>query len=187
MPRQPDPHVEARILDAAQRLVHRGGENALSMRKVAAAAGTNTPAVYRRFRNKRDILIAITRRAQQAIFQVIEPCRTLLEISECVLEFALAHPREYQLLTSGLISRTADENPNVDFVVRRSAEWLGGQPKDHVRFVLALFALTHGTAVLLASNRLTEEYRAELRRGYKAAAESLITIAESQQRSNKRS
>jgi AcrR family transcriptional regulator len=50
MPRKPDPDVEVRILDAADKLLHRGGEKAISMRKVAKLARTNTPAVYRRFR-----------------------------------------------------------------------------------------------------------------------------------------
>lgn len=183
MPRQPDPHVEERILDAAQRLVHRGGENAVSLRKVAAAAGTNTPAVYRRFRDKKDILRALTRRNQQAMFKAIEPCRSLIEIAECALEFALSRPREYQLLTSGLISKVTDERPNIELAMRRSSEWLGGAPKDHMRLVLSLLALLHGTATLLNSNNLTDEYAVELRRGYKAAVESLI--AESQ-RSSKR-
>ncbi len=177
MPRPSDPHVEARILEAAQRLVHKGGENALSMRKIAAAAGTNTPAVYRRFRNKNEILRALTRRNQQTLFRVLEPCRSLTELADSALEFALTHPREYQLLTSGLISRVTDERPNIEFAMQRSAQWLGGQPKDHMGLVLALFALLHGTAMLLSSNNLNEEYKAGLRRAHKSAAESLIAEA----------
>jgi AcrR family transcriptional regulator len=178
MPRQPDPHLEARILDAAQGLVHKGGEQALSMRKVAAAAGTNTPAVYRRFRNKNEILRALTTRNQQKLFRVLEPCRSLTELADSALEFAVTHPREYQILTSGLMSRVTDERPNIEFAMQRSAQWLGGQPRDHMRLVLALFALLHGTAMLLSSNNLTQEYEAELRRGYKAATESLVAEAE---------
>lgn len=174
MPPRPNPHVEARILEAAQRLVHQGGENALSMRKIAAAAGTNTPAVYRRFRDKNEILRALTRRNQQALFRVLEPCTSLMELATCALEFALAHPREYQLLTSGLISKVIDERPNIELAAQRSAEWLGGKPKDHMRLVLALLALLHGTAMLLISSNLTEEYAVEMRRGYKAAVEALI-------------
>lgn len=178
MPRQPDPYVEARILDAAQHLVHKGGENALSMRKVAAAAGTNTPALYRRFRNKKEILRALTRRNQQTLFQVLEPCRSLMELADSALEFALTHPREYQLLTSGLTSKVTDERPNIEFAMQRSAQWLGGQPKDHMRLVLALFALLHGTAMLLSSKGLNEEYETGMRRAYKSAAECLIAEAQ---------
>ncbi|PYP82066.1 MAG: TetR/AcrR family transcriptional regulator, partial [Blastocatellia bacterium AA13] len=55
MPRQPDPELEGRILHAADVLWRRGGEQALTMRAVAQAAGTNTPAVYRRFKNREDL------------------------------------------------------------------------------------------------------------------------------------
>jgi len=41
MPRQPDPGLEDRILNAAQRLWKKGGETALTMRAVARLAGTS--------------------------------------------------------------------------------------------------------------------------------------------------
>ena len=41
MPRQPDPNLENRLLNAAQVLWKRGGEKSLTMRAVARAAGTN--------------------------------------------------------------------------------------------------------------------------------------------------
>ena len=56
MPRQPDPDLEDRILKAAQALWKRGGDKALTLRAVARAAGTNTPAVYRRFKDRRDLV-----------------------------------------------------------------------------------------------------------------------------------
>ena len=59
MARHSDPDLEARILQAARRLWHKGGESALSMRAIAKAAGTNTPAMYRRFRTRADILRAL--------------------------------------------------------------------------------------------------------------------------------
>jgi len=62
MARHSDPEVEVRILRAARDLWHEGGEAALSMRAVAKAAGTNTPAVYRRFRTREDILRALVLR-----------------------------------------------------------------------------------------------------------------------------
>src|SRR5436309_2943122 len=49
MARHSDPELEDRILQAARKLWHDGGEEALSMRAVAKAAGTNTPAVYMRW------------------------------------------------------------------------------------------------------------------------------------------
>ncbi len=58
MPRQPDPQLETRILRAAQKLFLRGGEKGLSMRALAKAAHTSTPAVYRRYKSRKQILEA---------------------------------------------------------------------------------------------------------------------------------
>lgn len=175
MPRKPDPNVEARILDAAEKLLHRGGEKALSMRKVATLAGTNTPAVYRRFRNRKDILQALVQRNQQALFAAIRDCSSLLEIGERALEFALKHPREYEVITSGLLSRLSERRPNVEFLMQRCAEWLGGSPEDHTALVFALWSLMHGAAMLLISGTLSQQHAAELRSAYLRAIEALLS------------
>ena len=59
MARQPDPDLEDHILNAARKLWKKGAGKALTMRAVARAAGTNTPAVYRRFPRREDILRAL--------------------------------------------------------------------------------------------------------------------------------
>lgn len=177
MPRKPDPEVEVRILDAAEKLLHRGGEKAISMRKVAKLAKTNTPAVYRRFRDKKDILQALVRRYQQALFAAIQDCASLPEIGERALEFAISRPREYEVLTSGLLSRLSERRPNIEFLMKRSAEWLGGNPEDHGALVIALWCLMHGTAMLSISGTFTPRYGVELRSVYAAAVKVLVSQA----------
>jgi AcrR family transcriptional regulator len=174
MPRKPDPDVETRILDAARALLHRGGEAAVSMRKVAAAARTNTPAVYRRFSSKDDLIRGVLSRDQKAVFEVLKDCSSAEEASERMFEFALAHPREYQLLDSPLFSRLNQNRPNLEYLLQRSAEWIGAKPQDNLRLVLSLWALLHGSVALLSSGGLTPEYAAELRLAYTASAKSLI-------------
>ena len=71
MPRHSDPELEGRILNAARKLWHKGGETALSMRAVAKAAGTNTPAVYRRFRTREQILRALVQILPAAVLSGI--------------------------------------------------------------------------------------------------------------------
>ena len=97
MPRQPDPHLQERILNAAQKLWKKGADETLTMRAVAQAAGTNTPAVYRRFRNREDILRALLRRIQQDVVSALQPCSCAEEACERYLEFAVSHPYEYEL------------------------------------------------------------------------------------------
>ena len=75
MPRHPDPDLEQRILDAASRLWARGGEKALTMRAVAKAAGTTTPTVYERYRDRDDILRALRLQTRRELFAALSRTR----------------------------------------------------------------------------------------------------------------
>jgi len=163
MPRQPDPGLEDRILKAAHKLFLKGGEKSLSMRTLAKAAHTNTPAVYRRFRNRKAILSALLQRFQQDLFAVLEPCLSFEDACYNVLEFALAHPHVYQLVNAGVFSKVSVARPNIELMKRRSAEWFGGSPEDHTRLVLALWALVHGTATLLLAKAVPVPHDTDLR------------------------
>ena len=177
MPRHVDPQLEGRILLAARKLWHKGGEKALSMRAVAAAAGTNTPAVYRRFHDREELLRALVESYQQEIFRLVEPCGSLKEVAECYLDFAVSNPREYQLLMSGLLARMSKGRPNLEFIMGRSSEWLGATPEDHRNLVLILWALMHGTAMLKVSGSMLEEDFPRARAAYAAAIDVLVANA----------
>lgn len=174
MARHSDPKLEGRILKAARKLWHEGGEAALSMRAVAKAAGTNTPAVYRRFRSREEILRALINDYQRQLIQQIVPCKSPQEIAESILKFALGRPREYQLITSGLLARMTQERPGVDFAAYRAAELLGGTPKDHFNLTTAVWALVHGMALLQISGTMPEADHARARVAFKHALDLLI-------------
>lgn len=163
MPRTPDRHLEERILNAAQQLLLKGGEKALSMRALAKAAHTNTPALYRRFKDRREILVALVHRAQHSLSAALLPCVSPQEACRCLLEFMLEHPHECQLVNSGLFPKVVAERPNLELIKRRSVQWLGGSPPDHMGLLLTLLALVHGSATLLISKALPPVYEAELR------------------------
>jgi len=151
MARHSDPEVEVRILRAARDLWHEGGEAAVSMRAVAKAAGTNTPAVYRRFRTREDILRALVLRYQGQLYKQLVSCQSLTDLAKRFLDFALRQPREYELMMSGLLGRMTEERPNIDLLAQRCAEWFGGTARDHQELVLAIVSLAHGTAMLKLS------------------------------------
>ena len=71
MPRHIDPELETRIMKAARKLWSKGGEKALSMRAIANIADTNTPALYRRFRNREEILRALVESYQGELQQAV--------------------------------------------------------------------------------------------------------------------
>jgi AcrR family transcriptional regulator len=177
MPRHPDPLLEGRILEAAHKLFMKGGEKALSMRALAKLAHTNTPAVYRRFRNRKAILRALLEGVQQDLFLALQPCSSIQEICQRTLEFALAHPRDYVLAFSEWAPKFQESRPNVEYAKSRAAEWLGGSPEDYSSLVLGLWALIHGTAMLLISKTLHAKYQAELHSVFTASVELLVTNA----------
>jgi AcrR family transcriptional regulator len=174
MPRQPDPHLEARILDAAATLLLRGGEKALSMRVLARAAHTNTPALYRRFRNRKEILRALLQRTQRDLLAVLEPCVSFTEACESTVDFIVQHHHQYQLVSAGVFTRLNEPRLTLELMKRRSAEWLGGTPEDHTSLVLALWTLVHGTGTLLSAKMVPATHEAEVRNALLNAVEVLI-------------
>lgn len=188
MPRQPDPDLQERILNAAQRLWKKGAEKTLTMRAVAKAAGTNTPAVYRRFRNREDILRALLQRIQQDVGEALRLCQSPEEVCERYIEYALSHTHEYELfythayqlspvVRSGRSSPLREYRPVMALVEGKLAERLGGSPTEHTRLSMALWTLAHGTAMILISRAIPEEHAAELRSVFTATVKTLINNA----------
>ncbi len=119
MPRHPDPDLENRILNAAQTLWKRGGEKSLTMRAVARAAGTNTPAVYRRFKDRQDLLRGLLRRIAALIREHFEAGETVEEMAEAYVEYALRLPHEYELFYSYVHELSPPKGPGRPRVRRR--------------------------------------------------------------------
>ena len=151
MPRHPDPDLEQRILGAASRLWARGGEKALTMRAVAKAAGTTTPTVYERYRDRDDILRALRLETRRELFAALSQTRTLREAFLCQLQFALEHSHAYEVLFDGVGKPPSlhEPWPSFNLMRERVAKRLGGTPRDHTRLMLAVWSLMHGTAMLI--------------------------------------
>ena len=188
MPRQPDPDLEQRILHAAHALWKRGGEKALTMRAVARAARSNTPAVYRRFRTRHDIVRALLRRIQEDIREDLMRCRTIEEMGEIYVDYALSHPHEYELFYAhvrvfsppardGSVRPIRETRPNLGLMEKRLAERLGGKPEDHTQLGLALWAAAHGTAMMLITRAIPSGHEGELRAAFTASVKAMLRDA----------
>lgn len=151
MPRQADPELEQKILAAASRLWARGGEKALTMRAVAKAAGTTTPTVYERYRDRDDIRRALRLQTRHQLFDAVSNTKNLSEAIQNYLKFALEHTHGYQVLFDGVGKPPSlhEPWPSFNFMRERLAEQLGGNPRQHNRLMLAIWALMHGTALLI--------------------------------------
>jgi AcrR family transcriptional regulator len=151
LPRQADPQLEQRILDAACRLWSRGGEKALTMRAVAKAAGTTTPTLYERYRDRDDVLRAVRLQTRGELFAALSRTRSLSQACQRYLEFAREHRHAYEVLFDGfaLPPSLHEPWPSFNLMRLRLAQRLGGDPRKHTRLMLSLWSLMHGTAMLL--------------------------------------
>jgi len=174
MPRHIDPELEGRILEAARKLWRNGGEKSLSMRAVAKAAKTNTPAVYRRFRNREEILRALVARYQQEVAEQLKPCRSLQQMAQTYADYALQYSQEHRLMMSGLLARMTTARPNFEMALSRTAEWLGGTPNEHRRLMLAIVSLIDGFVLLKSTGWVRDQDMSALRAGFEKAVDLLV-------------
>jgi len=163
LPRQPDPDLEQRILDAASRLWARGGEKALTMRAVAKAAGTTTPTVYERYRDRDDILRSLRLQTRSDLFAALNRTRTLREAVQRHLEFALSHSHAYEVLFDGVAKPPSlhEAWPSFNLMRERVAARLGGSPRQYTRLMIALWSLMHGAAMLIIRGRFEGALRTQ--------------------------
>lgn len=188
MPRRPDPDLEKRILKAARALWKRGGEKALTLRAVAKAAGSNTPAVYRRFKNRHEIVRALLRQHQAELGEHLRRCGSIEEMGEAYLDWALGRPHEFELFYTNVhelsprknsrrVRPVRESRPNFGLMEERLAQRLGGSPRDHTQLALALWAAAQGNITLLMTKAIPEGHEAELRSAFRATVKALIQAA----------
>ncbi len=179
MPRHPDPEVEQRILAAASRLWARGGEKSLTMRAVAKAAGTTTPTVYERYRDREAIKKALRLKTRTELFAALTRTRTLREAIERQLQFAIENTHAYEVLFDG-VGRPPSLHepwPSFNLMRERLAKEIGGTPHDHNRIILAMWSLMHGTAMLIIRGEFTGMLRTQATHACLDAIDSLLYTA----------
>jgi AcrR family transcriptional regulator len=176
LPRQADPQLEQRILDAACRLWSRGGEKALTMRAVAKVAGTTTPTLYERYRDRNDILRALRIQTRVELFSALTRTRSLTRACQRYLEYALEHPHAYEVLFDGFAKAPSlhEPWPSFNLMRLRLAQRLGGGPRKHTRLMLALWSLMHGTAMLMIRGGVSGTLRTQMIHACLDAVEAIV-------------
>jgi AcrR family transcriptional regulator len=175
MPPHADLLLEERILKSAQRLWRSRGEHGLTLRAVAKEAGTTTPTVYKRFRSKQALMVALATRIRSQLNEELFAARSLEEVFRRYIRFAEEHPHEYQLLFRSWtdIFHPDHPRPGRAWFMNQLASRFGGAPEDYDRAFYAFFLLTHGAASLLS---LPSDHKArdEVRSNCFAVAETLL-------------
>ena len=94
-----------RILECACELYVQDGLDGFSMRKLARDVGVTAPALYRHYQNKEHVLADVVRAAYREftayLYRALEgrtPGERLSRAGQGYLDFALEHPRWYEIL-----------------------------------------------------------------------------------------
>ncbi|BCJ48284.1 hypothetical protein GCM10010168_26440 [Actinoplanes ianthinogenes] len=163
--------TRAALLAAAAEILHAEGAGAVSVRRVATAAGTSTRAVYSLFEDKEGLLRAMAedvaetmRRHHEAVPERSDPCAEIVDLALGYRAAALAKPELYDLFFSLARAGSDRDDPLVRLVYRSFERVLrvirrgvaeGVFPgRDEFGIGRHLFALVHGLASLELSGIL---------------------------------
>jgi AcrR family transcriptional regulator len=149
MPRQPDPTLPSRIVDAAYALWRKDGDQAVTIRDVARRARTTTPSVYAHFADRAAILRAVRALAHEHFVAAMAKSTSVIDSCGRMLAFADEHPRDYELLFGyGFRDRVEPEVQAAQFSIFEGYIRQAGVPEREVRpTAFAVRNLVHGTAM----------------------------------------
>ncbi len=116
------------LLQEAASLLREEGEDALSMRRLAARAGVSRTAPYHHFRDKQDLLCAIAEEGFRQFDEVLRASyradaglRQQLRIFvDCYVDFAINRPEYYDLMFGGRLWQTSSVSDTLVQVGHRS-------------------------------------------------------------------
>jgi AcrR family transcriptional regulator len=151
------------------------------MRAVAKAAGTTTPTVYERYRDREDIRRALRLKTRRELFSALSGTRTLRDAIERQLQFALENTHAYQVLFDGVGKPPSlyEPWPSFNLMRERLAQKLGGTLREHNRLMMAIWCLIHGTAMLIIRGNFEGALRAQALNACLDAVDNLLRIAAS--------
>jgi AcrR family transcriptional regulator len=193
-------HKETRdvILAAAQRLLERGGQEAVTMRRVAKAVGVTAMAIYHHFPDRDALLRALADVEFERIGALFDgwpargaPVARLRRMAEAYIDYAFGRSRLFAFLF--LQDRPGVRRFPADFRDRRSPmlnrvadtvaqAMLAGELRkdDFWEVTVDLWAFVHGHLVLYRAGRFAysePEFRAFFRRSLNRFLKGLQLIA----------
>lgn len=173
------------IIEVARDLFLQKGLEGLTMREVAETIGFSTPALYKHFKNKDDILKAVVDLGRERFTLYLTrglkgqtPIERLRLCGEGYLDFAMDYPHDYQIiflshrkLRPGIHAPDRDGSPPpaLQFFIDRVRECLPKEDADDqvvlMKWVMFLWAQVHGMASFYVSGAMSglmarEQFRA---------------------------
>jgi AcrR family transcriptional regulator len=151
MPPIADKHLEERILKAAQRLLRSRGDKGLTLRAVAREASTTTPTLYKRFRNKGALRLALANRFRDELTADLLSSPTIELSHRRFLAYVESHPREYELLGQYWGHFFTSPRAVRSWLLTQIATRFGGDADQYGAVYDGVFLLCHGASTLLIS------------------------------------
>jgi AcrR family transcriptional regulator len=118
---------------------------------VARKARTTTPTLYKRFRNKEALRLALAYRVREELASDLLSSPTVEDSHRRYLDYVKAHPREYELLSGYWGQFFSTPRPVRTWMLTQLAARLGGDPDRYSAVYEGIFLLCHGAATLIAS------------------------------------
>lgn len=176
MPRPADPLIRKEILDASERLLERGSEQAVTMRAVAEETGIAVTTIYERFDGREGLLRELTVHFADEEAKKLAKWKTIEEVFDHYLDFAQAHPHRYKMLADSFFERLGSgaPMPGFDLTKRMLAKRLGGRPGDYEELGLGVVQLLSGTVTAMTMAGEKREYQTKAKRAAKAALRRML-------------
>jgi len=145
----------AEIVAAARRVLEAGGQEALTMRRVADELGIQAPSLYKHFASKGDLELALLTEAMVEIGEASHEAvhavgdqPPLVVLLETYRRYSLSHPHLYRLATGGPLDREG--------LPTGLEEWAGNPWYVVTRdpyLAQALWSFAHGMVILELDGR----------------------------------
>jgi len=191
-----NPKTAGKIAAAALRLLERGGENRVTMRRVARAVGITPMAIYHHFPSRDALLRKITdaeferlSNAYQTHQKQFTPEASVFLVVDWYLDYAFAHPRIFDYVFSRWRPDArrfpedfrARRSPTLNLTADAVSEGISSgllKNDDVWEVALAIWAHVHGYVMLYRGGRFDlsqDEFRALVHRSMRRLFDGLKT------------
>jgi len=190
-PRQYDAHLRERLLERASRVIAEHGAGALTLRALAAEAGTSTSAIYALFGSKHELYLAVVQEAiasfgaaQVAVPVTSVPLDDLKALAWTYWDWGVRHPHLYHVMFSVAMAdpKAVAELRDVAQATREPlrrcvvAALTAGQIEGpEVGVVMSVWAAVHGVTSICVAQVLGRNAPAESLRPLAAATIHMLT------------
>lgn len=149
--------AQTRVLDAALKLIAEHGVSGTSLQMIADAMGVTKAAVYRQFKTKEEIVVAITEREMATLEDAVEaaeaaghPVRARQVLLDRMIDQAIERRGVVSVLQFDpvIIRLQAEHEPFQRFIERLYAALLGTEAGVEARFHAAMLSSAISVAVM---------------------------------------